>query len=699
MSVKQKNVLKYAGGLLAVLMLCIIPLISYANAETDADISIKAPGLTEENLPEETLPAPVETVPALPEDDAADSNAAEVTALTAEEGSLAGETGAAGAGITAAETAPATEEATPEPAKPVEDAVQTPETQPAADNNAPDTTVAAPAIDEPAAQPETTTAEPTVAEPAVNAQPDTAGIETPVETTLDTTTTAETPGDADSLEEPAAIPEPDTAAVISETEETQVTRRARDTHNADTLPAATETSDDAVRPAVVREGDDAGVTSIAGSGGKPAEQPETQSVSVKGQLEDRPSTLTATGSDTIVEAYGMGASREFALQAALMEAIGKVNGTTLTNTEVEQLRYQLDAVLNVSGDKNRTGGVEGKESLQYGLANQVDFVTNGLVKSYEVISEGRVNKEYEISIRAVVAKYTPGVAAQRQRIAVMPFRILNASGWQALYAEFFTQHLVDYLAQTNRFAVVDRKYMAEKQSEFAILNSPDTPVAERVRIGNTLGADYMVTGQINKVEYWLTEEKLPYLNSMQYTLTAKTSFNMRVIEPATGMVVMSKTYDEKTELKFDGREGLKLEDVEQAEIDKLAAAAAEKAGQNIINEVYPVMAIAYSPDGMFTINQGGDTIKASQQYNLRVYGEMLVDPYTKEELGRSEKTIGLVEITEVMPRFALAKALELSTMADLEALVAGHNVILRPVAKPEAPAKTPPPPAKNQPKW
>lgn len=663
MSVKQKSMVKYAGGLLIVIMICLIPLLSYADETTEQSATSQTtpvgPGITEENLAEEAVAAAITETSVVEETQPAQTDASAEPAATTTE--AAPETTAAAEPAPVEETPAATVETAPE---------------------SPAATEAAPVQE---AAPETTAAmeTPATEEAAVTA--------TDAPATMETTAGEEAP----TTEEPETTADTDAAAettVISEEEEMQTGRRTRGVPAGGNEPNAQLASGTS---------SDAGITeTAAGSSARQAEQPETQATgnTVKGKLEDQPSTLTATGSDTIVEAYGMGASREHALQAALMEAIAKVNGTTLTNTQVEQLRYQLDAVLAVSGSSSKTGEIAGQENLQYGIANQVDFITNGMVKSYEVISEGRINKEYEISIRAVVAKYTPGVEAQRQRIAVMPFRILNASGMQALYAEFFTQHLVDYLAQTNRFAVVDRKYMAEKHAEFAILNSADTPVAERMRIGNTLGADYMVTGQINKVEYWLTEEKLPYLNSMQYTLTAKTSFNVRVIVPATGLVVTSKTYDEKTELKFDGCEGLKLEDVEQAEIDKLAAAAGKKVGENITQEVYPVMAIAYSPDGVFTINQGGDTIKAGQQFNVRVYGEMLVDPYTKEELGRSEKTIGMMEITEVMPRFAFAKVLELNSMADINALVTQNNIILRPVA-PKAPEKTPPPPAKNQPKW
>lgn len=277
-------------------------------------------------------------------------------------------------------------------------------------------------------------------------------------------------------------------------------------------------------------------------------------------------------------------------------------------------------------------------------------------------------------------------------IAVMPISTLNVDSRQAAYVNCFYQNLVEYLTQTDRFDVINANFAAEKQPEAASSACANAPAAESLCMAGTLDIDYMVVGQLNATESPPYETKSAHMRNMRYALTLK------VIEPATGMIVSSKIYSEEAGFKLHENNNLKPAEANVAAIDSLAATAARKAGMDILNEIFPIMAIAYNPEGIFTINQGRDTVKVGQKYRVYLYDDTQTDMDVAAEPGPNEKTIGMVEITEVMPKFAFAKVLELACMQDIYTLVSNNNVILRPAAE-QTPVKTPPPPTKSQPKW
>ncbi|MCR4321917.1 MAG: hypothetical protein NUV74_16475, partial [Candidatus Brocadiaceae bacterium] len=64
-------------------------------------------------------------------------------------------------------------------------------------------------------------------------------------------------------------------------------------------------------------------------------------------------------------------------------------------------------------------------------------------------------------------------------------------------------------------------------------------------------------------------------------------------------------------------------------------------------------------DKQITINWGdGTDISVGQIWNVFVVGEELIDPDTKESLGREEVLVGKAKITSVLPKTSTAEILE-----------------------------------------
>ena len=76
------------------------------------------------------------------------------------------------------------------------------------------------------------------------------------------------------------------------------------------------------------------------------------------------------------------------------------------------------------------------------------------------------------------------------------------------------------------------------------------------------------------------------------------------------------------------------------------------------------------------IESNSDLFKVGDKYRLIQYGEKIVDSYTKESLGRKEKIVGMIEITEVTPKMSYGKILNTS-IKDIEAVFKPKGFIIR----------------------
>ena len=74
--------------------------------------------------------------------------------------------------------------------------------------------------------------------------------------------------------------------------------------------------------------------------------------------------------------------------------------------------------------------------------------------------------------------------------------------------------------------------------------------------------------------------------------------------------------------------------------------------------VFPAKVIARR-DTQVTINRGeGAGVAVGDVLNVYALGEEMIDPDTKESLGRDEVKVGKVKITEVDPKFSKADVIE-----------------------------------------
>jgi len=109
------------------------------------------------------------------------------------------------------------------------------------------------------------------------------------------------------------------------------------------------------------------------------------------------------------------------------------------------------------------------------------------------------------------------------------------------------------------------------------------------------------------------------------------SISYRVIDIATTQIKFSD------EVSFNGG-GKRLVDV----ANDLGGIASKR----ILNAIFPIRVINVNGNHL-TLAQGGGMFNAGSLMQLVTLGKPLVDPYTKESLGREERVIGEIKITNV----------------------------------------------------
>jgi len=361
-----------------------------------------------------------------------------------------------------------------------------------------------------------------------------------------------------------------------------------------------------------------------------------------------------------VESEGSGSSAKAAVYDAITQAVGQVNGMQLASQTTH-------AIAEASVDTNEDEAYFASDTF----TQKIQSATKGTIKNYSVLSLAQdpdMDNIWFARLEVTVAKYKVSKQAQRLRMAVVPFRInphVADTKKAAKYEQLFAQALVSYLTQTRKFAILDREFMKEQNMELNLIQGKDFPVEEMARLGNRLGTDYIISGMIDDVieKRWTQTMKATGKKFAMHKFGTQLSF--RIIDVATGQVMFSDMYNQTR--NSQGRN-----------TDYMASArkAADSVGQKIINAIYPIMVSSVRGKTVY-LAQGGNTIKKGQKMELIQYGERIIDPYTKEFLGKEEIQVGMVRVTNVQAKLAQAKIIKSSI--DLAAEFSPKGFIVRPI--------------------
>ncbi|WP_250656711.1 CsgG/HfaB family protein [Alkalimarinus coralli] len=343
---------------------------------------------------------------------------------------------------------------------------------------------------------------------------------------------------------------------------------------------------------------------------------------------------------------GFGSSYQEALAAALLEAVRQVRGLEIGTEKQLQMEFQQIA----------TGSSE-TTTAKAGVKEDIYTRSKGWIDSYEVIEVVKPEageSSWEVTVLANIPKFQSDIKNDtRKSIAIMPFRFATATfavndQGKTTNAYQLSKRLKDRIqsgfTQSRKFAVLNRDYGEEFESETRLLSSKHVPASEAGRLGQVLGADFMVVGNIfdlsTKVEistfYGMTDTKMVDRIDLSY----------QVIEVATQKVMWADTVSQEFPRKKDQKNTVTLD------------AVANIVVSGVMDVIYPVKVMDVVSQSEIYLNQGGDRIKVGDRFELFTKGRKIVDPDTGMPIKVDGSKLGELSVLTVLPKYAIAELID-----------------------------------------
>lgn len=344
-------------------------------------------------------------------------------------------------------------------------------------------------------------------------------------------------------------------------------------------------------------------------------------------------------------APGAGKSLADAVNDAIRTAILQVNGTAV-DLSSQQFRFALDAATPYSDVNIRATG----------FADVVQQRSRGAITGFKLESaEGPDAKgQYKVWIEAQVAKYNPPEGESRKlKLVVAPLRFDVASfsvGGRSVPAEQVAAEIrnrvLESLAQSGRFAVLDREFDAEVQQELDLVEAGQSPNSQFGKLGQAFSADLVWVGRIRSLGYVRHARELRATDRTLVSYSGGWAVSQKLVNVATRQVMLANSLQDQLPATAPTTLGTAV-DADKT-LSTMVSGIAQQVVSSIMSTSFPVSIV--SRDGhAVVLSQGANAMKVGGRYQVVALGAELKDPQTGQSLGRTEGPCCEVVIDRVTP--------------------------------------------------
>ncbi len=301
-------------------------------------------------------------------------------------------------------------------------------------------------------------------------------------------------------------------------------------------------------------------------------------------------------------------------------------------TEVEDARSKgittMEGVAIATGDilKRSPNRDVAQKYLTSQSARTVGMLPGGMQK--DVASDGK--------------KYTLAIG----KLKINPSARTN--GFDGGYAKRMRDDLIIKLTNTNRFVVMERgdevdQILDEKAFE-AIVTGGDI----KNRLGELVGADYIIHGEVTNFYTQTNKKKVAYLDEEAVSTSGVAEGMFRIIDVHSGAVIGADKVRYSMKVSHADNITQVMSDLLNSFTTKSVAA--------IVARLFPVKVLGSAGDGVFYLNRGADVgMERGATFDVMRPGKELKDPDTGISFGSAETKVAVVEIISVEPSRARAK--------------------------------------------
>lgn len=261
--------------------------------------------------------------------------------------------------------------------------------------------------------------------------------------------------------------------------------------------------------------------------------------------------------------------------------------------------------------------------------------------------------------------------------------------------------VIDSLAQTGRFRLVERTELSSVLGEQDLAASGRIAKPSGAATGNVLGAEYLVQVVITDYEAntsgksgavgGLLRSKVPLLGGIGGGKSSgRVGLNVRLIDAETSEIIFTKQIESvisETNLSFGGVGfgsdailGGFMSSYSKTPIGQAVIAGINEGVFELIKQVGAKPAegsVVKADASQIYTNLGSDSVDIGDVLSIMRVGEELIDPETGISLGGSMSSIGEIEVTQVQEKFSIARPMSMSGKPDR-----GDKVMATTIASP-----------------
>jgi len=238
--------------------------------------------------------------------------------------------------------------------------------------------------------------------------------------------------------------------------------------------------------------------------------------------------------------------------------------------------------------------------------------------------------------------------------------------------------VIDSLAQTGRFRLVERTELGSVLGEQDLAASGRIAKPSGAQTGNVLGAEFLVqlvitdyetkTSGTDKGVGGLVFSKIPLLGGVKGgSSTGRVGLNIRLIDAETSEITFTKQIEaviKESNLAFGGVAwgsggalGGFMSSYSKTPVGQAVIAGINQAVFELIRQVGakpPEGSIVKADASQIYTNLGQDSVAVGDRLQVLRKGEELIDPETGISLGGTSSVVGEIEVNQVQEKFSIA---------------------------------------------
>jgi curli biogenesis system outer membrane secretion channel CsgG len=228
--------------------------------------------------------------------------------------------------------------------------------------------------------------------------------------------------------------------------------------------------------------------------------------------------------------------------------------------------------------------------------------------------------------------------------------------------ESMNSQLIDRINATRKFDVVGRSDLSDIFYEQALDTSSNVASNTAAKAGKLTGATFLLVVTVDDFQDYVETATFAGTGRSATKRVFRLSVVGKLYDSSTGKLIESANLQTGNDAFNDISENRSYSTKDGSLTDEMMVMVARDMAQKIANHfadvIFPAK-VLIRRDKEVTINRGvGGGVAVGDIFNAYALGQELVDPDTKESLGREEVKVGTVKITQVNPKTSTADILD-----------------------------------------